>query len=128
MLSYFVLRCLVSRVLWDSSFYFSESTCFWESVPKWLSTVLDLFPASLPTFLEVPEEDKPFRCTFPTVRKNFFAGAVDFEHFCFSKSLKVFPCKFLMNFFFVRNFWIPRSFKCCSWGKHCRTKLFETLF
>jgi len=40
--------------------------------------------------LGVSEEDNPFGCNFPTVGKTLSAVAVNFEHFCFSRFLKVF--------------------------------------
>ena len=71
------------------------------------STELAQFPVSDTTFWWVSEEDKPLRCTFPTVGKLFLTATVNFEHFCFSRFLiiKVFPCKCWMNFWTFRNFW-----------------------
>ena len=88
----------------------------------------DLQSATLTTFLEPSEENKTFRCTLPTVRKSYFAGAVYFEHFCFSKPLRFFLASSSRTFFSSEISGSPEVFNLVPWestAEHNFSKVFS---
>ena len=107
--------------------YFFGSAVYCEDAKQRSSTELAQSRVSDTTLWWVTEACKPVQCTLPTMYKHSLAVLVNFEHFSFSRFLKVFPCNCWINFWTFQNFWCREGSKVFP-GENTKEYSFSKLF